>query len=37
MKAAAWEDIPSLENLEVDWDFEPENALGKRAGRYFDF
>lgn len=37
MKAAAisWDDIPSLENLEVDWDFEPENALGKRLWARF--
>lgn len=26
-----WDDIPSLEGLKVDWDFEPENPLGKRA------
>ena len=26
-----WDDIPSLEGLEVDWTFEPENPLGKRA------
>jgi len=26
-----WDDIPSLEGLEVDWRFEPENPLGKRA------
>jgi hypothetical protein len=26
-----WDDIPSLEGLEVDWQFEPENPLGKRA------
>jgi hypothetical protein len=25
-----WEEIPSLEGLMVDWDYEPENALGKR-------
>lgn len=37
MKAAAtsWDDIPSLGNLEVDWDFEPENALGKRLWSRF--
>jgi hypothetical protein len=23
-------DIPSLDGLEVDWQFEPENPLGKR-------
>ena len=27
----SWENIPSLENLTIDWEFEPENALGKRA------
>jgi hypothetical protein len=26
-----WDDIPSLAGLEVDWQFEPENPLGKRA------
>jgi hypothetical protein len=26
-----WDDIPSLEGLEVDWQFEPENPLGKRT------
>ncbi len=26
-----WDDIPSLDGLEVDWKFEPENPLGKRA------
>ncbi len=26
-----WDDIPSLEGLAVDWEFEPENPLGKRA------
>jgi hypothetical protein len=26
-----WDDIPSLDGLEVDWQFEPENPLGKRA------
>lgn len=30
-KKPNWEDIPSLEGLEVDWDYEPENPLGKRA------
>jgi hypothetical protein len=28
---ANWDDIPSLEGLEVDWQFEPENPLGKRT------
>ncbi len=26
----SWDDIPSLSGLEVDWDFSPENPLGKR-------
>jgi hypothetical protein len=26
-----WDSIPSLEGLKVDWEYEPENALGKRA------
>ena len=26
-----WDDIPSLDGLEVDWQFEPENPLGKRT------
>lgn len=30
-KKPSWEDIPSLDGLEVDWDYEPENPLGKRA------
>jgi len=30
-KKVSWDDIPSLENLKVDWEFEPENPLGKRA------
>ncbi len=25
-----WDSIPSLEGLKVDWEYEPENALGKR-------
>lgn len=28
---SAWDNIPSLEGLEVDWQYEPENPLGKRA------
>lgn len=28
---SAWDQIPSLEGLEVDWQYEPENPLGKRA------
>ena len=30
-KKKSWDDIPSLEGLEVDWNFEPESSLGKRA------
>ena len=30
-KKITWDDIPSVEGLEVDWDFEPETSLGKRA------
>ena len=26
-----WGQIPSLQGLEVDWKFEPDNPLGKRA------
>ncbi len=26
-----WDDIPSLEGLEIDWEFKPENPLGKRS------
>jgi hypothetical protein len=26
-----WDDIPSLEGLKIDWDFEPTNPDGKRA------
>jgi len=26
-----WDEIPSLQGLEVDWKYEPENPLGKRA------
>jgi c-di-GMP-binding flagellar brake protein YcgR len=25
-----WDDIPSLDDLSVDWSFEPENPLGRR-------
>lgn len=28
---SGWENIPSLEGLEVDWEFEVENSMGKRA------
>ncbi len=27
----SWDDIPPLEGLEVEWDFEPENPLGRRV------
>lgn len=27
----SWDDIPSLDGLGVDWDYEPENPLGKRS------
>lgn len=30
-KKPSWDDIPTLEGLEVDWNFEPETSLGKRA------
>lgn len=30
-KKESWDNIPSLEGLRVDWDYEPENSLGKRA------
>lgn len=26
-----WDDIPSLDGLGVDWEYEPENPLGKRV------
>lgn len=26
-----WDDIPSLQGLEVDWEYVPDNPLGKRA------
>jgi hypothetical protein len=26
-----WDQIPSLNGLEVDWQYEPENPLGKRS------
>ena len=28
---AGWDDIPSIEGLEVDWNYKPESLLGKRA------
>lgn len=27
----SWDDIPALDGLSVDWEFEPENPLGKRG------
>ena len=30
-KKSRWDDIPSIEGLEVDWHYEPETTLGKRA------
>ncbi|BCL62607.1 hypothetical protein DGMP_33000 [Desulfomarina profundi] len=30
-KKTAWDDIPSLDGLQVDWEYKPENPLGKRA------
>jgi len=30
-KKASWDDIPSLDDFKVDWEYEPENPLGKRA------
>ncbi len=30
-KKAGWDDIASIEGLEVDWNYEPENSLGKRV------
>lgn len=27
----SWDDIPSLDNLEVDWDYQPVSPLGKRG------
>lgn len=31
MEKVSWHVIPSLGNLEVDWEYTPENPLGKRA------
>lgn len=28
---SSWDDIPSLDGLGVDWEYEPVNPLGKRA------
>jgi hypothetical protein len=30
-KKTSWDDIPSLDGFKVDWDYEPDNPLGKRA------
>ena len=30
-KKTSWDDIPSLDGFEVDWEYEPKNPLGKRA------
>ena len=30
-KQHSWEDIPSLDGLEIDWDFKVESPMGKRA------
>ncbi len=30
-KKASWDDIPSLDGFEVDWNYEPKNPMGKRA------
>lgn len=30
-KKTSWDDIPSLDGLGVEWEYKPENALGKRA------
>ena len=31
MTKASWDNIPSLEDLKMDWDYEPENPLGRRS------
>jgi hypothetical protein len=31
VKKASWAEIPSLEDLQIDWDYQPENPLGKRS------
>ncbi|MGB3211234.1 MAG: PilZ domain-containing protein [Desulforhopalus sp.] len=31
MGKISWGDIPSLDNITVDWDYEPESPLGKRS------
>ncbi len=30
-KKMSWDDIPSLDGFEVDWNYEPKNPMGKRA------
>lgn len=30
-KKTSWDDIPSLEGVGVEWEFKPENTLGKRS------
>lgn len=30
MKRISWDDIPSLDDLEVDWEYAPDNPLGRR-------
>ena len=30
MKKIDWDDIPSIDNLEVDWEYTPENPLRRR-------
>lgn len=30
-KEKSWGDIPSLDGVGVDWDYKPENPLGKRS------
>jgi len=30
-KKTSWDDIPSLDGLQVDWEYRPDNPLGKRA------
>jgi hypothetical protein len=31
MGKRSWDDIPSLENASVDWDYVPESSFGKRS------
>ncbi len=30
-KKISWDDIQSIDNLEIDWEYEEENPLGRRA------